>query len=420
MNPRWGLRTVEEHLQACLALARPAGGVESVDLVSAAGRVLAADVAAGADLPGFDNSAMDGYAVRAADVAGAGESAPVVLPVVADLPAGSGRPQPLPPGAAARIMTGAPLPEGADAVVQVEWTDAGTDRVRIDRGVPQGRNVRRAGDDVHAGDVVLRAGTRLSARHVALLAAVGSPTVAVRRRPRVVVISTGSELRPPGTPLAFGELHDSNGYALAVAATAAGAQARYGGNVADDAQPVAQALAAAAADADLVITSGGVSAGAYDVVKEVLTASGTVAFGKVAMQPGAPQGCGTLRAPDGRDVPVLTFPGNPVSALVSFEVFGRPVVRALHGEPDPVAVPVHLPAGEDWTASPGRRRFLRARLAPAADGTTVVVQAGGTGSHLVAGLAGATCLAVVPEDVDVVRAGELVACVMLEGGAGTT
>lgn len=389
----------------------------TVPLPSALGRVLAADVAALAPLPGFDNSAMDGYAVRAADVAGATEEDPVALPVVADLPAGSPRPDPLPAGTAARIMTGAPFPDGADAVVQVEWTDAGTQRVAVHRPVEVGRNVRRAGEDVVPGDVVLRAGTLLASRHVAALAAVGVAAVPVRPRPRVVVVSTGSELVAAGSALAFGQVHDSNGHALAAAAVEEGADGVYAGNVADSSAPVLDALAEAAEDADLVITSGGVSAGAYDVVKEALTATGGVAFGKVAMQPGAPQGCGVLTTRAGRAVPVLTFPGNPVSALVSFEVFARPVIRALLGRPDLVTPPLVLPAGAAWSSPPGRRQYARARLDSSAGGT-VVMPLRGQGSHLVVALGGADVLAVVPEEVTEVRAGDALSCLLLPRAAG--
>jgi molybdopterin molybdotransferase len=354
---------------------------------------------------------MDGYAVRVADVAGAREDEPVVLPVVGDLPAGAAEEVPLPPGAAVRIMTGAPAPAGAEAVVPVEWTDRGIAEVRIEQVPEAGQYLRGVGEDVNAGEVVLRAGVRLTARHIGLLAAVGRERVLVRPRPRVVVISTGSELVEPGRPLGFGQIHDSNSYALSTAAAEAGAIAHRVGIVQDDAETLISTLQAHLAHADLMITSGGVSAGAFDMVKEVLSKLGTVRFDKVAMQPGMPQGLGTL-GPDG--VPIFTLPGNPVSALVSFEVFVRPVVRRMRGEERlhrPITTGV---AGCDWRSPSGKRQFVRAVMESGDDGAAVLTPVGGQGSHLVADLAEATCLAVVPEDVTQVHAGDELQCLLLD------
>jgi molybdopterin molybdotransferase len=404
--------SVEEHLTRCLAAVGPLP-VEPIPLLRARGRVLAADVASPLALPGFDNSAMDGFAVRAADVGAAAGGPPVVLPVAGEIAAGTGRPEPLASGAAARIMTGAPLPEGADAVVPVEWTggwaDGGT--VSVARAPQPGAYVRRAGEDVGPGEIVVPAGTILTSRHVALLAAVGCADVPVHRAPRVTVLSSGSELVPPDRPVGFGQVHDSNGYGLAAAAEALGASARYLGIVPDDAGAVRAALAAAADGSDLVLTSGGVSAGVYDTVKEVLTALGSVRFDRVAMQPGMPQGFGTIAA----GTPVFTLPGNPVSSMVSFEVFVRPVLRALAGVPEPAARPqVVAVAAAGWTSPSARCQFARAVLAPdPAGGRPAVRPVGAQGSHLVADLAAATCLAVVPEGVADVRVGDEVLCLPL-------
>ena len=409
--------TVEEHLARCLAAVGPLPVVE-LPLLNALGHSLAADATSAVELPGFDNSSMDGFALRAADVAGAGPDAPTRLAVSGEVAAGGGRPARLAPGTAVRIMTGAPLPDGADSVVPVEWTggwadgDAAAGVVAVRQAPDTGAFVRRAGEDVSSGEVVVAAGSVLTARHLALLAATGHATLAVHRAPRVAVLSSGSELVPPGRPLGFGQVHDSNGYGLAAAAASLGARARYLGIVPDDAGAVRAALVEAAAGADLLLTSGGVSAGVYDVVKEVLTELGGVRFDRVAMQPGMPQGFGVIEG-----TPVFTLPGNPVSSMVSFEVFARPVLRALAGVPVPDRRPeIVAIAGAGWSSPAGRRQFVRAVLSPGAAGPRVV-PVGAQGSHLVADLAAATCLAVVPEEVTRVSPGDSLRCLPLEGAA---
>jgi molybdopterin molybdotransferase len=335
----------------------------------------------------------------------------VTLPVVADLPAGVGRPERLPAGAAARIMTGAPFPAGADGVVPVEWTDAGAERVRIERSPRAGQYVRRAGEDVRAGERVLSTATRLTARHVALAAAVGRDTLRVRTRPRVVVVSTGSELVKVGGALAYGQVYDSNGPSLLAAAAELGCDAELVGPVPDDPEVLLAALRRAAAVGDVVLTSGGVSAGAYDTVKEVLRAAGGVEFVRVAMQPGMPQGLGVL----GEGLtPVFTLPGNPVSTMVSFEVFVRPALRKMAGESrlHRHSVPAVVEAG--WSSPAGKRQFVRGRLRRLEDGSAVVEKVGGHGSHLIADLAEANCLVVVPEEVSTVHAGDTLRCLLLD------
>ncbi len=405
--------TVEEHRARCLeAVAPPAPA--RVPLLDALGLVLAEDVVSPLVLPPFDNSAMDGFAVRAADVAGASDADPRVLPVAGEVAAGSGAPGPLAGGTAVRIMTGAPVPPGADAVVPVEWTGGWTDsdgpgaRVVVHRAADPGLFVRPAGGDVDAGEVVLRAGARLSPRHLALLAAVGRDAVAVRPAPRVVVLSTGSELVPLGREPGYGQIHDSNGYGLTAAARELGAHAVYGGIVPDEPGDVRGALEDAAATADLVLTSGGVSAGTRDTVKEVLTALGTVRFDKVAMQPGMPQGFGLVGT-----TPVFTLPGNPVSSMVSFEVFVRPALLAMLGEPAWERPRSRAAAAVGWSSPAGRRQYARATLSAGEDGRPLVTPVGAQGSHLAADLAVATCLAVVPEDVTRVEPGDELDCDLL-------
>ncbi|MGL5850532.1 MAG: molybdopterin molybdotransferase MoeA, partial [Phycicoccus sp.] len=308
-----GLRSVAEHRAAVLGLVAPLAA-EPVRVGRALGRVLAADVVAAVDLPGTDNSAMDGYAVQAMDLAGASDEHPVALPVDGDVAAGDTAWHVLAPGRALRIMTGAPLPEGADAVVPVERTDGGAARV-VARLAPEvGRHVRRRGEDVRAGDVVLRAGASLGPGHLALAAASNVPVVQVHRRPRVTVVSTGDELVDPGSALAHGQVVDSNALMLRALVEAAGAEVAAAVRLPDDDAAVRAFVDDPAGDPDLVVTSGGVSMGVYDTVKAVLGSAGGVEFVKVAMRPGMPQGCGTLA---GGRVPVVTLPGNPVSSLVS-------------------------------------------------------------------------------------------------------
>ncbi|WP_252445718.1 molybdopterin molybdotransferase MoeA [Pseudonocardia humida] len=398
-------RTVDEHRAVVAALLGPAAATEDVPVGEALGRVLAADIAAAVSLPSFDNSAMDGYAVRASELAGATPDAPVVLPVATDIPAGRTDVPVLEPGTVHRIMTGAPLPPGADAVLPVEQTDGGVTRVSL-HGAPEvGAFVRRAGEDVTAGDVVLEAGAVVGPAQVGVIAAVGAATVAVRRRPVVLVLSTGSELVEPGRPLRTGQIYESNGPMLAAAVTEAGGRAELLRFVPDDVEQfldrLRERLAGRAPEdrVDLVLTSGGVSAGAYEVVKDAFTGRG-VEFVKVAMQPGGPQGAGRVGELGG--VAVVTLPGNPVSSHVSFEVFVRPALRAVLGHPSPERPMRTAVLGESWTSPKGRRQFRRGVLD--ADGTTVR-EVGTSGSHMLGALARAECLVVVPADVTDLRKG---------------
>jgi molybdopterin molybdotransferase len=409
------LRTVDEHRAVVAALLAPAAATEEVAVGEALGRVLAADVVAAVSLPSFDNSAMDGYAVRAAELAGASPGAPVVLPVAADIPAGRTDVPPLEPGTVHRIMTGAPLPAGADAVLPVEQTDGEVVKVSLRAAPRVGDYVRRAGEDVTAGDVVLTAGTVLGPAQVGVAAAVGAAAVPVRRRPVVLVLSTGSELVAPGEPLRPGQIYESNGPMLAAAVTEAGGRAELLRFVPDDVGQFLDRLAerlsgrAEGDRVDLVLTSGGVSAGAYEVVKDAFTGRG-VEFAKVAMQPGGPQGAGRVDALGG--VAVVTLPGNPVSSHVSFEVFVRPALRAALGHPRtrrPVRTAV---LGERWTSPQGRRQFRRGVLDP--DGVTVR-EVGTAGSHMLGALARAEYLVVVPEETTELQVGAEVEILALDG-----
>ena len=394
------MRSVEEHQRVVAGLIR-ARPPAAVALADALGLVLADDVAAGLSLPVFDNSAMDGYAVRAQDVAGACSESPVKLPVAEDIPAGRTDRLTLAPGTAHRIMTGAPVPAGADAVVPVEATDAGVSVVEIRSAAKPGQHIRRAGEDVTAGTTVLHPGQLVSPAALGLVAALGIDQLRVIPRQRVLVISTGSELVVPGTPLQPGQIYESNAVMLAAAVREAGAQVAGMVTCGDNVEQFRAVLDEYSGLADVVLTSGGVSAGAYEVVKDAFPMGGSVEFVKVAMQPGMPQGAGTL--PDGRAI--ITLPGNPVSALVSFEVFLRPALRTAMGLPDPHRPRRTARLAEAITSPPGKRQFRRGVYDPDA-GT--VTSYGPPASHHLRWLASANCLLDLAEDVTEIPAGEQV------------
>jgi molybdopterin molybdotransferase len=391
--------SVEIHLAEILATSKPLPPAE-VTVGDALGAVLVGDVTARWPLPPFDNSSMDGYAVRAGDVAAASETEPVVLPVQAEIPAGDTSPHRLVPGTVLKIMTGAPMPAGADAVVPVELTDGGADQVAIRQPVPAGASVRRAGGDAQPGDVLLRDGTRLGAVHVGLLAAAGLRTVLARPRPRVTVMSTGNELTEPGSELIPGQIWESNARMLAAAVREAGCEALRHPIVRDETSAVLTAVQDALPGADLLITTGGVSMGGeHDVVKAALASLGTVTFRKVALQPGMPQGFGTI-GPD--STPIFTLPGNPVSAYVSFLLFVRPALDALQGFIRERAIPLQAVLTQPVRSPAHRRSFLRANLDAAAGEVTPV---SGQHSHQLASLARADALVIVPEQVTELPAG---------------
>ena len=400
--------SVEQHLGRILQSVRALPPFD-LGVLEAQGCVLAVDVAAQGQLPGFTNSAMDGYAVHAADLEGASPESPVVLPVVNDIAAGNTNALSLATGQTMRIMTGAPLPRGADAVVPVEQTDGGVVHVALLTAPAPGQHVRHEGEDVRAGELVLRAGTLLGPGQIALLAAAGIARVRVVPKPRVVVLSTGDELVEPGREPGFGQIVDSNSVMLTAAVRAVGATPFRVGGVPDDARQLMEALESQLVRADVIITTGGVSMGAFDTVKEVLSRVGTVQFDKVAMRPGMPQGFGVLGE---EQVPVFTLPGNPVSALVSFHVFVAPALRAMAGRPEKAWPPGFVPAvaGESWASVDGKMEFSRVVF----DGDRVRL-AGGQGSHMLGALAAAEALAVVPPEVSEVYEGDELMCLPLLG-----
>ena len=399
---------VDRYLAEVLAAIRPLAPRE-LSLEDADGGVLAEDITAQWPLPPFDNSAMDGYAVRAADVAAATTDAPVTLPVTGEIAAGDTRDHKLVPGSCLRIMTGAPMPAGADAVVPVELTDGGTTQVAIGGAVAAGDSVRRAGGDAAPGDALLAAGIRLGPVPLGLLAAAGRASVLARPRPRVAVFSTGNELAVPGTPVVRGRIWESNSFMLASAARAAGAVASRQPSVQDDPGQVLAMIEDAAGRADLLVTSGGVSMGGeHDVVKAALERLGTVSFRKVAMQPGMPQGFGVVGA---AGTPILTLPGNPVSAYVSFQLFVRPVLRALQGKSDGHHRTTRAALTAPLRSPRDKRSFLRGVLA---DDETEITPLSGQASHQLATLARANALIVVPEQVTGMQQGDVAEVICLD------
>jgi molybdopterin molybdotransferase len=377
--------------------ARPA---VTVPLTEAQGLVLADDVVAQLALPVFDNSAMDGYAVYAEDTVDATPERPVVLPVAEDIPAGRTDQLTLQPGTAHRIMTGAPVPAGTTGIVPVENTDGGVDSVAIRQGAQPGKHIRRAGEDVAPGTTVLRKGQVVTPAVLGLAAALGLPGLPVIPRQRVLVISTGTELVTPGTALQPGQIYESNSIMLAAAAREAGADVIAVATAEDDVAQFSSILDRHARNADLIITSGGVSAGAYEVVKDAFGPHGVqggegVAFVKVAMQPGMPQGVGRVAG-----TTIVTLPGNPVSALVSFEVFIRPALRTAMGLPDPYRPHRLAVLAESLTSPRGKRQFRRAILDAGS-----VISYGPPASHHLRWLASANGLLDIPEDVVEVSAG---------------
>ncbi|MFI9844116.1 gephyrin-like molybdotransferase Glp [Nonomuraea sp. NPDC051941] len=395
------MKSVDEHLAEILATVRPLAPLE-LELEQALGATLAEEVVSPVPLPPFDNSAMDGYAVRSADIS----DVPVTLPVTDDVAAGSEELRAVGPGHAVRIMTGAPMPAGADAVVPVEWTDGGTVTVQISRPVSAGNAIRLAGEDVQAGEVVLKPGTVIGPSQLGIIAGVGRRRVWARPRPRVVVISTGAELVEPGGPLAPGQIWDSNSFTLTAAVREAGGEGFRAGSVGDDPRVLLDRLDTHLMRADAIITSGGVSMGAYEPVKEALSPLGTVRFEKVAMQPGMPQGFGVL----GEDqVPIFALPGNPVSSYVSFMLFVRPALDKMRGLPADMPESVTARLTRPVRSPAGRRSFLRGVLA--SDGTVSPVH--GQGSHQLAALASANALIVVAEDVTEMPEGATVEVIRL-------
>ncbi|MGO1383408.1 MAG: molybdopterin molybdotransferase MoeA [Arachnia sp.] len=397
--------SVEDYLAELLTLVNRIDDVDVVFVADAVGRTLAEPVVAASDVPIRANSAMDGFAVKGSDLR-VGRK----MPVVADVPAGSPLDPVIGAGECCRIMTGAPVPGDADTIVPVELVEQSTDRRTITLlAVPAlGAHVRGAGEDFRGGAEVLPAGIVLGARELGLISASGVPEVSVVRRPRVAVVATGDELRPPGGSLERGQIFESNGLFLATALSAAGAEVVERLVLPDDDDEFTAGLERAATQADLVVLSGGVSVGDHDVVRIVLQARATSAFRHVLMQPGKPQGWAVWQAENGRNVALVALPGNPLSTMVSYEVFITALLDRMCGRATPdwqTAI-----AACDWTPPPGRRQFVPVTLEVDATGRQLVrpVHRRGSASHMVSAAARADGLAMVEAEIDQITAGDAV------------
>ncbi len=405
--------TVERHLDEILGSVPQPDPIE-LAVLDAQGLLCAEEVISQRALPAFDQAALDGYAVRAEDVAGARPNAPVPLAVVGESVAGAGVPSSIGPGLAFRVSAGALLPTGADVVVPGVWTDQGTARVEVLAGPPAGGYVRRTGDDVAPGDPAVQVGTPIGPAQISLLAAVGRERVLVRPRPRVAVLSAGGELVDVSTVPSPGQLVDVNSYALAAAARDAGADAYRSGILPGERRRLSEVLESQLLRSDLVLISGTFTSTGFDMVQEALAELGEMRFRQVAMHPGPAQGFGRL----GRDqVPVICIPGEPVAALVAFEVFVRPAIRLMLGKRQLFRRTVQAVAGQPLVSPLGYRQYLHGTVMRHPDGGYVVEPVGNGTDALLARMARANCLIVVDEDVTEVAAGALVTVMpLLLGG----
>jgi len=418
--------SVEEALERILAYVEVLEAEEK-PLLDALGQVLAEDVFAPFNIPPLDNTAMDGYAVRAADTRGASARSPVELSVIGEVAAGYLWEGEVEPGTAVRIMTGAPIPKGADAVVPFEETDEpfekapkGTQRlqatVRVSVEAKVGANIRRAGEDVHEGQPILGKGAGLRPSEIGVLASLGKPTVKVVRRPLVAVLSTGDELVPLGEERPPGKIYDSNAYSLAALVR------RYGGipKMLGIAKDTVEALTAKIHDglgADMLITSAGVSRGDYDVVKDVLAKEGEIKFWTVAMKPGKPLAFGCFYS-GVRRIPHIGLPGNPVSSMVSFELFGRPAIFKMMGKTGWDRPTIKAIADERITNQGDPRRFYARCIVSQRDGRYYASLTGPQGSGILTSMMYANALTVIPEERDVVEPGEEIDVIMLDWSQG--
>lgn len=394
--------------------------VEEKPLLEAIGQVMANDVHAGFDIPPMDNSAMDGYAVRAEDIKGASTESPKVLEVIGSVAAGSLPKERVVPGAAVRIMTGAPVPDGADTVVPFEETDEvqrktkGLDlnAIAVHASPNVGADVRPAGQDVGQGELVLAKGSVLRPSEIGVMASLGRHTVRVIRRPNVAILSTGDELLEPGDEVGGGKIFDSNSYSVAASVLRYGGVPRLLGIARDNLDSMNVKLQEGL-ESDLLITSAGVSKGDYDMVKDVLAHHGTIDFWSVRMRPAKPLAFGVLTGPDGRQIPHLGLPGNPVSAMVAFEQFGRAAIRKMLGKPPLQKPRIRAVLDEPIHNFDGRRVFARA-IITRRNGEYRARLTGNQSSNLLTSMTKANGLAICPEDVPVKKAGETVEVQMLD------
>lgn len=406
-------RSVEDYLDAILVLMPHPDPIE-VALLDAQGLLCAVEVISDISLPPNDHAAADGYAVRAADIRGASDDDPAVLPVVGEAGLGDHESSSIGTGMALKVSAGTLMPGGADLVVPLSWTDRGVARVAVHRELPPGTYVRNQGEDVAPGDVAVTVGTPIGPAQVGLLAAVGRERVLVRPRPRVVIISAGSDLVDVGTTPGLGQTVDVNSYALAAAARDAGAEVYRAGIGRDDKRRLVELLESQVIRSDLIVISGRFSSDSFDVMQEALAEVGEVSFQAVAIHPGALQGSGRLGA---AQTPVLCIPGDPVSALVSFEVFIRPAIRLMAGKRQLFRRTVQAVCQVEMESPGGRRQYRRGQVMRHPDGGYVVTTVGGPGAHLLANMAQSNSLIVVDQDVTHVPVGGTVTVIPMLLGA---
>jgi molybdopterin molybdotransferase len=407
--------SVEQALERILAAFQPLGP-ERVPILDGLGRVLAEDVYADAHIPPHANSSMDGYAVLAADTTGATREAPVRLEVVGELAAGYVTETEVTPGTAIRIMTGAPIPSGADAVVRVEDTAVAGKCADFFVEVQVGNYIRPAGEDVRQGDLVLKQGTVIRPQEIGMLASLGHKDVSVIRRPRVAILSTGDEVVEIDAPLAPGKIRDANGYSNAAQVVKYGGIPVLLGIAGDTVEELTGKIRAGLSQGvDLFLTSGGVSVGDFDIVKDVLAAEGEVGFWRVRMKPGKPLAFGHLGRPsqsEGAPVPILGLPGNPVSVMVSFEMFVRPAILKMLGMSDLIRSPVKATLMDEVRHKDSRRHFLRVRVEKGEEGYQAYLT-GGQGSGILSSMVKANGFAIIPEEWTHVPAGTRVQVILL-------
>lgn len=409
------MRSVAEFYQDCLSAVaqQPPLDVQLADAVSC---VLAEDVEALFDLPVADLAARDGYAVRSEDLAGARPDNELSLRVTEEIRAGDVNPAALVPGTAIRIASGAPMPAGADSVIALEFTDHGMAQVNVRTQPAVGENIRRKAEDVEEGEIVLRKGTRVGARQVALLAGVGRSRVYVHPRPRVVILSIGDEIVEPGEKARPGTVFDANGHALSTAIADAGAQTFRVAAVPDERHVLSETIEDQLVRADLILTTGGISHGSGDTVREVLSTLGTVRFDNIAAWPGHILGVGTVGGDDNGEggTPIFCLPGDPVSAQVCFEVFVRPALRHMQGWTQLTRPSVKAAVDRSWYSPRGRREFVRVRLVGDPKSGYQAKVMGAPASLLLSALAESNALAIVPESTTNVHTGDMLQCLVLE------
>lgn len=406
------MRSVADFYQDCLRNADQQGPLDLL-LLDSVGCVLAEDITAPSDLPAQDISACDGYAVRAADTV----AAPVILPVVGVVEAGSANASGLAPGTAVRVASGATLPVGADAVVPLDGTDQGLAQVTVARAHRTKENIRFQGEDMRSGQVIVSSGTRLGPAQIAAIAAVGRQRVLVHPRPRVVIISVGDELLENGASARPGHVFDVNGQALVAAATEAGAETYRAAIVPDDRASLRRTIDDQQMRSDLIITTGGLSHGSGNTVRDTLGALGTVRFDQVAAAPGAILGVGTVSMEgddDAREIPIFCLPGDPVAAQVCFEVYVRPALRKMQGWKKLNRPSVAANVTQSLTSPLGIRQFVRVRISGDPTHGYQVRPLGDPDANSLSALASSNALAVIPEDVTSVAKGQSLTCMLLD------